>query len=273
MQARRLLSQGLHSRNVRLQQRQVLQCCSNRTFSLPTNIALSTLSFPVSTTHPSSLLGSSRALSQRSDSRDSQRRKSKDEPNLPLANEKLVAQLMRQSPEATSADDVQVRLLVDVPGNTPPSNQVVSLAQAIQTSIEEQTDLIEIAIKQDIPVVRVTSLNALQYKMSRSKSNANKPVAPKEFRFNTGIAGHDLDRKIANVVKILEKGHNCLLMVRCKRWESSKHGPGFTTSTVQLIMSQLQEACEIVVPPKANPDHNIVRWSIRPSAQLKQRSS
>ena len=268
MQARRLLSQGL-LRKARHQPRQRLfHAASDQRFALSTNTTLSSTGIPVFLIHPSSLLGSARGFSQsRNNTRD------KDEPDLPLANEKLVAQLMRQSQGATSANDVQVRLVVDAPNrSSSSSSQVVSLFHAIQTSIKEQQDLIGVANNQDIPVVRVMDLNRFQYQKRNRSKGSKAAVTAKGFRFSTSIAENDLDRKVGQIVKALRKGHNCELMVRCKRWEATKHGPDYIQTTVERVHEKVRDVSEQVVEPTPNPDHTIVKWSIRPSAQLKRSS-
>ena len=194
-------------------QRQCFHAASDyQRFAPPTNVTLSSTGVPVFFIHSSSLLGSAQAFSEiDDDDSGSQRSRKKDEPD-----EKLVVQLIQQLQGATTADDVQVRLVVDIPGEkSSSSSQVVSLFEAIQMSIKEKQDLIGVANNQDIPVVCVVDLDKLRYQQ-RTRSKKIKQMRLKEFHFNSGIAENDLDRKIAQIVQALRKGHNCELMVHCK---------------------------------------------------------
>ena len=152
---------------------------------------------------------------------------SKKDDNAPLLNEHLIAELLSRKPGST-ADTYEVRLVLDVGrGNKSkdndeansddapiPTTEIVSISKAISIAHEKSLDLMEVSLKGDPPVVKALDFEKFLYQQKRKESKAkskdgksigDKPL--KEFKFRAGIADHDLERKAANMIKYLTKGH------------------------------------------------------------------
>ena len=97
-----------------------------------------------------------------------------------LANEDLVAQLIRNAAEA-SADNVTVRLVTEAGPEAPSTVQVITLSEAIEISLDREADLIGANLTADPPVIRATQLSKLEYKHQqalKSEKNASK-ISPR----------------------------------------------------------------------------------------------
>lgn len=150
----------------------------------------------------------------------------------PLRNEHLVRFLLR-SKKATSPELVQVRLVVDKGGGSPPETDMVSLQSAMDTSNDLGLDLMEITLKQDVPVIKAVDYSRLLFEKSKQSKAAGggaqkrgrkgRPVGAgglpvKEFKFKAGIADNDLERKAENMIKYLIKGHSCQVTIMASRF-------------------------------------------------------
>ena len=142
---------------------------------------------------------------------------------LPLMNEYLVKELMKRNRNATSPDQVQLRLVIEEGGEGgkggPPKSEETSLAKAIQTSLDLGLDLVEIDLNNpSLPVVRAVQYDAKVYRINKEKSKKQiKDPASivKEFRFRARTADHDMERKLAAVLDALKKGHKCQIQATC----------------------------------------------------------
>ena len=156
----------------------------------------------------------------------------KGKPDGPLRNEHLVRYLLK-SKKASSPESVQVRLVVDKGGGNPPETDVVSLQSAMDTSNDLGLDLMEITLKQDVPVIKAVDYSRLLFEKSKQSKSAGGgaqkrgrkrrtvgagglPV--KEFKFKAGIADNDLERKAENMIKYLIKGHSCQVTIMASRF-------------------------------------------------------
>ena len=156
--------------------------------------------------------------------------KAKGKQDGPLRNEHLVRFLLK-SKMASSADDLQVRLVVDKGAGNPPETDVVSLQSAIDTANHIGLDLMEISLQQDIPVIKALDYSRLLFEQSKSsgggkqkgggkkgKGGGGSGLAVKEFKFKAGIADNDLERKAENMIKYLVKGHRCQVTIIASRF-------------------------------------------------------
>ena len=150
----------------------------------------------------------------------------------PLRNEHLVRFLLK-SKKASSADALQVRLVVDKGAGNPPETDVTSLQSAIDTSNDLGLDLMEISLKQDVPVIKAVDYSRLLFEKSKQskssgvgkqkggkkgKGGGGGGLAVKEFKFKAGIADNDLERKAENMIKYLVKGHRCQVTIIASRF-------------------------------------------------------
>lgn len=148
----------------------------------------------------------------------------------PLLNEQLIQSLMRKvngknSGMPLSAESIQVRLVIDRGPSTPPSSEVTSLVDAMETSSELNVDLIAVSLDKDPPVIKAMDYSKLEYRLQKQKSGSSskgsgkgsdsKPT--KNFKFRAKIADHDLERKISRMLNYLSKGHCCQITVSASR--------------------------------------------------------
>lgn len=161
--------------------------------------------------------------------------KKKIDPNAPLLNEHLIAELFNKMKgnvgRNISADTYEVRLIVDqgfqkesdeegeeTGGKPNVTTEVVTLNKAISIAHEHALDLMEVTIHQSPPVIKAVDFDKFLYDQKKKQSKAatkkkregggaisDRPL--KEFKFRAGIADHDLERKANNMIKYLEKGH------------------------------------------------------------------
>jgi translation initiation factor IF-3 len=144
-------------------------------------------------------------------------KRTKKEDSTPI-NEHLVRILVRKS--KTTAESIQVRLLVDQGRDEKPLIEVMSLTHAIGMSGEEGVDLVGINLNQDVPVVKCIDFNKFLYQQSKKGSSVKNPNAgkksTKQFTFKAGIDDNDLQRKTDNMIGYLTKGHACQVTITSK---------------------------------------------------------
>lgn len=163
----------------------------------------------------------------------------------PLVNEDLISFVMRKHGE-TPPDKVMVRLVIDEGQDTPATVSVVSLADAIEVSVDLMTDLIGTSLDSDPPVIRATALSKLEYRQAqtRQKGNAKSKNQTKSFQFRSGISDHDLERKLGDMIKSLEKGLECEFSVFSRaRFLQQNPNIGFElVERIQLLVAEFGEA-------------------------------
>lgn len=224
IQTSAIISRGLH---ISCQERiKPLQLMYNSTTLLTTTQQLRQLS--------------SRAASSR---KGGKRSRKKVDDNTPLLNEHLVAELfnkMKGNNENITADTYEVRLFTDEgydkkkkeklngesdekdnnfnSSSSSPTSQLATLNEAIDIAHNKNLDLMEVTLHVSPPVIKAVDFDKWSYEQKKKQSQAtskkkkegggaisDRPL--KEFKFRAGIADHDLERKTANMVKYLEKGH------------------------------------------------------------------
>lgn len=185
-----------------------------------------------------------------------------------LANEDLVARLIRSSTPAASPDSLMVRLVVDEGPDRPSTVQLVSLSEAIRLSIDRMVDLIGISLETDPPVVRAAELAKLEYKSEQAKKRQQQQTLAnrkekKTFRFKAGIGVADLDRKIGQLKEYLQKGHECEYTVFTRaRTMRENHDAGI--ELVEHIQQLLRETGTLKKEPETNETKSFYRVVMEP---------
>ena len=184
-----------------------------------------------------------------------------------LVNEKLVAFLIRKA-SGLSADKLRVRVIVESDSDAKPKPQLVSLADAIQMSIDlGNRDVIAISLDQEIPVLRIDHVNSFLYKQNKkagAKSSNKKQQPEKEFRFNAGIEENDMKRKVETIAETLGKGTTCIVSVRCKGW-MLKREPDLVKATAKRVMDSLQGVAEPMNEVRIVGDGTRAQFRLRPA--------
>ena len=199
--------------------------------------------------------------------RSAKERKNKKNINM-LANEDLVAQLIRNAAEV-SADNVTVRLVADAGPEAPSTVQVITLSEAIEISLDREADLIGANLTAEPPVIRATQLSKLEYKHQQAKkkqqrSSSNKKEC-KSFRFKAGIDSHDLERKIDRLKGFLLKGHDCEFTV-FTRLRTLRQNPDAGMELVNRIGVLIGDCGDIARAPQTNETKSFYRVNYRPKA-------
>ena len=194
----------------------------------------------------------------------------------PLRNEHLVRAILSKS-KASDPESVEVRLVVDNGPGIPPETSVVSLHSAIETSNEMEVDLIEIALKQEIPVIKAVDYTRLAYEKAKKgksssgggggskKGGANK--ATKEFKFKAGIADNDLQRKAENMIKYLLKGHPCQVTILSNRFRL-RQDANAAANTLERVRDVLGEHVMEPKNTKANEAGTYTTMKFEPNPKM-----
>lgn len=181
-----------------------------------------------------------------------------------VSNEKLISVIMKKNGES-DPKKVMVRLVIDEGPENPSTVSIVSLAEAIKVSVERMTDLIGTSLEADPPVIRAAELAKLQYRQrqSQQKNVAKAKTQTKSFRFRAGISDHDLERKLAEMIKFLEQGVDCDYSVFSKARllrENSSAG----MDLVNRIQALLVDHAQLKRQPQLNELGTYVRVQLVP---------
>jgi translation initiation factor IF-3 len=193
-----------------------------------------------------------------------------------LLNEHLVTAIM-QNTNNNFASDVQVRVSPDPlesleEGEAKKVSQIMTLDEAIQIAVAEQKDLIAIAIQQDIPVLTISSWESLQYKAEKlsKERRRNASVAQtgasilKEITLKVGIADHDLQRKVDDMIKFLSKGHNCQIDVKAPKRYAIKNPAAAREMADRVVDLMEDNGGELVRDVVMNEEQTQAKFLIRP---------
>lgn len=187
-------------------------------------------------------------------------KQTKDSKDSPLTNEYLIAEIMKKFPTGTDPEDVQVRAVKDIQGKS--TSNIVTLKEAIQVAIEEDKDLVEIALEQQVPVVKVISLAALEYQQSKTKKPAAAALPEKEVQLKAGIAENDLLRKIDQMVSYLQKGHKVKIRIRGTRRVLTQNREA-VQDTLNEVLKLVEKEGELFREPAFNEQRTQVHATIQ----------
>lgn len=261
------------------------QCASSRILAAPLPASLR-----------AGVVGARRGLAIRSSKRTIAARKQRaaaasKQKNKTQSNEQLVATIMAQQQQqqqqagaVVSAAEVSVRVTpdpIELRGeqqhangqqttNKKPEPVVMSLQEAIQRAVAQDKDLVAIALNQEIPVVTISRLESLQYqaeKVNKERRNSKSQAASsilKEATFKVGIADYDLQRKVDDVCKFLQKGHNCRITIKAPR-RYARQDPTSTRTMSERVVGLLEEnGGEVVGEAVFNAEETQARFTVRP---------
>jgi translation initiation factor IF-3 len=95
-------------------------------------------------------------------------------------------------------------------------NEIVPVAEALRRAEEEGLDLCLVSDKSTPPVVRLQDFKKLLYEQKKAKSKQQKGSELKEIQLKINISDHDLQTKINNINKFLERGDKVKVIVRLR---------------------------------------------------------
>ncbi|WP_417914978.1 translation initiation factor IF-3 [Candidatus Electronema sp. JM] len=128
---------------------------------------------------------------------------------------------------------------------------VMSSAKARQIALEQGLDLVEISDKASPPVCRVMNFDKYRYELKKKQQEAKKKqtvVETKEVKFRPKTEDHDLDFKIKNILKFVEKKNKVKITMQF-RGREIVHAQTVGMEAIKHIADALREHCAIIQEP------------------------
>lgn len=231
----------------------------------------------------------------------------------PLLNEHLIAKLLTGhvagkggqkavGSNPVSAETLQVRLVLDLGrkandnsddsdgdgsdsdgeknDSSGPTSQVLSLMEAMDTAHKHNLDLMEVALKQNPPVIKAVDFEKWKYDMKKKERNSNKggggisgaigDKSVKEFKFRAGIADHDLERKTKELIKYLSKGHAIRVTLTARRYSLNEDSAAINTTLERVKELLGDRAVEVRGSMKGNDKGNFGTLLLHPNKNSKK---
>ena len=177
--------------------------------------------------------------------------------------------------EHKNDDETSATTVSDTAGTNKPKTMVVALSVAIQMSIDQGKDLIEISIDQEVPVVTISNVKGLAYQSAKSKKTikiANAASSQvKEVTMFAGIATNDLQRKVNDVLKFLEKGYMCIVTIRINRRQNRENSNAPENAIKRILPLLSDDKVEMVVPPEINPLRTMASFRVRGKKEINKK--
>ena len=139
----------------------------------------------------------------------------------------------------------QVRLITE----TGEQLGVVPTTEALKLAHERALDLVEVAPTADPPVCRLLDYGKFKYEQAKKEREAHKrqtTISVRQVRFRPKTGKHDLEFKIAQVKKLLDKGNKVKILVLFRGREISH--PQLGKELLDNISSALAEQAGIERP-------------------------
>lgn len=141
-------------------------------------------------------------------------------------------------------------LVIDSKGN---KLGILSRQVALKKAEEQELDLVLIAPKANPPVAKIIDYGKYKYEKKKREQDSKKKqkiIEQKEIRITPNIGQHDLDVKIKNAQKFLEKGKKVKLSLSFRGREMANKEVGFLT--MQRAIDALSSIAEIEKKPQLN---------------------
>jgi translation initiation factor IF-3 len=143
----------------------------------------------------------------------------------------------------------------------------VPLERAREQAAQAQLDLVEVAPRARPPVVRIMDWGKYQYEQQKAAKEARKKQHTydvKELKFRPKTDDHDLDFKVRNARRFLNKGKHVRITVRFRAREMRRPENG------QRVLDQVAERLEDVASV-ANRDTSlqgrVMQMMLEPAGQ------
>ncbi|WP_417910478.1 translation initiation factor IF-3 [Candidatus Electronema sp. PJ] len=128
---------------------------------------------------------------------------------------------------------------------------IVSSSRARQIAEEQGMDLVEISDKAKPPVCRVMNFDKYRYELKKKQQEAKKKqtvIETKEIKFRPKTEEHDLDFKIKNILKFVEKKNKVKVTMQF-RGREIVHAQTVGMEAIKRIADALREHCVILQEP------------------------
>ncbi|MCI5120322.1 MAG: translation initiation factor IF-3 [Candidatus Electrothrix sp. AUS4] len=129
---------------------------------------------------------------------------------------------------------------------------IVPTAKARQMAEEQGYDLVEVSDKAKPPVCRIMNYDKYRYELKKKQQEAKKKqtvIETKEVKFRPKTEEHDLNFKIKNILKFLEKKNKVKVTMQFRGREII-YAQSVGLEAIQKIADSLREECVIVQEPK-----------------------
>lgn len=128
---------------------------------------------------------------------------------------------------------------------------IVSAGKARQLAADQGLDLVEISDKAKPPVCRMMNYDKYRYELKKKQQEAKKKqtvVEVKEVKFRPKTEEHDLDFKIKNILKFVEKKSKVKITMQF-RGREIVHAETVGREAIKRIADALREHCAILQEP------------------------
>ncbi len=124
-------------------------------------------------------------------------------------------------------------------------NEIVAIGDALRRAEDEGLDLCLVSDKSTPPVVRLQDFKKLLYEQKKAKSKQTKGSELKEIQFKINISDHDLQTKMNNITKFLERGDKVKIIVRLRGRE--REAPERARALIDRVTSVVK--CKVSTVP------------------------
>ncbi len=122
-------------------------------------------------------------------------------------------------------------------------NEIVPIQEAWKRAEEEGLDLVLVSDPDATPpVVRIQDYKKLQYEKKKKQRQNKHKSDLKEIQLKANISDHDLQTKVNNIDKFLERGDKVKVVVRLKGRE--RDNPQRAYDLLEKVVQSVQIACK-----------------------------
>ena len=143
---------------------------------------------------------------------------------------------------------------------------LVNTSVALTLAMEVGLDLVEVNSNVNPPIVKMTDYSKLKYREQRREKEARKNARSQEtseIRFRPTTDEHDMEIKLKQGRKFLEKGKRLRLTIQMRGREQSRRGAA--ADTLNTAAEKLSDVSTIVTP--ARPDGRVISLVLAPKGK------
>ncbi len=134
---------------------------------------------------------------------------------------------------------------------------------------DREVDLVEVSPNASPPVCRLMDYGKYKYRQTKEERNSRKNRAAstlKEVRFSPVMDRHDIEYRVARIIKFLEEGHKVKAFVRFLRRQMAH--PEHGHNVLRLVLEQLEEVA--VVERRPIMEGNQLSTYLSPKPQVRR---
>ncbi|OGF18545.1 translation initiation factor IF-3 [Candidatus Falkowbacteria bacterium RIFCSPLOWO2_12_FULL_45_10] len=120
---------------------------------------------------------------------------------------------------------------------------IMPVAKAIALAREQELDLVEVFPKAQPPVAKITDYGRMRYqkeKQLQKQKAKQKKIEVKDIRLSLRISPHDLDLRLQQAIKFLERGDKLKIEIILKGREKQLSGKG--VEIIKNFVNKLKDA-------------------------------